>query len=157
MRNNIPLQVSIALFLGTFCGCGHFSGGSRDSNVDALSSPSSPLYVHCIGPGPKIDGPSVRLLTVRVRPSEEIEVILDSARLTGSIELQSDKVFARLMGMFGSNSGHFEGEVELEERFGPSAFGFSGYISPFAFVISRSKDTRLLLKEPFFQAPAEPQ
>jgi len=111
---------------------------------------SAPLYLHCIGP--KGDHSCVRLLSVRIYLGQDIEVFLhgnSTPALSGKVEMRDGRLFANLHGDFG-NSGTFEGSIGLDRRFAPPGYGFSGYVSPFKFVVSNSTDLKQILAEPFY-------
>jgi hypothetical protein len=129
------------------------------STDSVISAASAPLYVHCLGASPKQDFSCVRLLTVRIHVGQEIEVFLGDGRapvLCGKVELRGGEYFAHLQGNFGSG-GSFEGKVELEKRFAPPAYAYSGYCIPFKLVVSHSADPNRILAEPFYQVSPEPQ
>ena len=114
----------------------------------------APLYLHCIGPNPNGDLSSVRLLTVRVRSSDIIEVAADRpclvSSLTGRIEPRGDKFSVQITAKVSNSNGDFTGEVELDKRFSPSMYSGS-VIHLFALVLSRNSDPTPHLKEPFFK------
>ena len=125
--------------------------------VEPSPSPKPiPLYIHCIGPNSNGDNSCVRLLTVRVRCSEDIEVVMDRPSpvlsLTGRIEPRGDKFFVQIAGQVGGSTGDFDGEVELDKRYYPPRYmGNISNIRMFSFVLSHNSDPTPHLKSPFFK------
>ena len=141
----------------TFCMTALAAFASAIAADPAPTSNPVPLYIHLIGPNLNGDKSSVHLLTVRVRCSEDIEVVVGqpslASSLTGRIEPRGDKFFVHISGAVGISTGDFDGEVELDKPHSPSPYLISaGGVHPFLFVLSHdSKLSPLLLKQPFFQ------
>lgn len=112
----------------------------------------SPLYIHVIGPNPHFSETATRLLTLRVRCSEEIELVAAGSviSLKGRIEPRGTKFFAHLTTRVGLGTEEFTGEVELDKPFS-TAWVSGSDVSIFYQVLSR--DPKAFFKDPLWKAP----
>lgn len=110
----------------------------------------APLYIHVTAASPDGSNKRQHLMTVRFRPSEEIEVIAGST-LKGRIDTRGKKFHARLK--FSYNGGTFDDEVEIGKWYGPTVLTSTGNFRFCAFAITHDNRLKEFLSRPFFEIP----
>jgi len=122
--------------------------------------PEPTLYLHLFTPRYYTDPaiPPRRVVTARVRPSQEISIAVGHPAysgdevLSGRIEQRGDKFFAHLKGRSHTTANLFDGEMELEKPVEPQGGLGSGGIWSVRFVLSTNSDCSPFLGE----APERP-
>jgi hypothetical protein len=119
-----------------------FFGFLQQPNASELEQPPH-LYLHFFILGE----PPHRILTTTIRLGDDMDIRVgsDTETLSGRIENRDGKFFAHLRGHYGTSTGDFDGEVELEKPFSPTTYGFSGAIFLTHFVLSTNSDCKLFL------------
>jgi hypothetical protein len=103
------------------------------------------LYLHFFAPAygdGKDSRPPRCIITAKIHPGEDFDIRAGTAgeQLTGSVDARDGKFHARLRGSFGTSTGDYDGDVELEKEVSPKYYGFSGAICMTFFVLSTNSD-----------------
>ena len=111
-------------------------------------SDTAPLYLHVFTPNPDGSNETLHLMTVRFRPSEEIDVITKWS-FSGRIEERENTYVADLK--FSYNGGVFEGEVEVGKRYETTFLVSSPTIRLCSFAITHLRDPGEFVSHPYFR------
>ncbi|MFZ0829176.1 MAG: hypothetical protein WAO02_17320 [Verrucomicrobiia bacterium] len=111
----------------------------------SIDSPSPQLYLHFFAPAyvtGKDTLPPRLIITTKIHLGDDFDIRagMNGEALSGRIEARDGRFFGQLRGTFGTSTGDYNGEVELEKEIGPTTYGFSGAICMTYFALSTNDD-----------------